>query len=89
MATLFQGLRAVTETDLVGLDNFYASMLHSYNFVNNLFYEWNKNKSSSLPVNLWGHPKSRHIHLPLALSGICTIGDLPLIHGKIDFSEVQ
>ncbi len=59
--SLFQGLQAITETDLIGLDNFYASILHSYSHMNNLFYERNKNKSSSLLVNLWGHPKSCHI----------------------------
>ncbi len=87
--SLFQGLQAITETDLNSLDNFYASMLCSYSHVNNLFYERNKNKSSSLPVNLWGHPKSHHIFFPMAVSGFCTTGDLPLIQGKIDFGEVQ
>ena len=44
---LFQGLCSVTETTLLGLDPFYASMLHSYVMVNNLFYKRNKHVASN------------------------------------------
>ncbi len=86
-ANLFQGLRIVTESSLQGMDPFYASMLRSYAFVNDLYYQ--KNKNPVLPVNLWGHPKSPHVNKTFATSGYCTVLDLPLLKGKIDFKIIQ
>ncbi len=84
---LFLGLRAVIETSLGNLNPFYASMVHSYAHVNDLFYQ--RNKNLPLPVNLWGHPKSQHIDKVMAESGFLVVNDLPLSGDKIDFRRVQ
>ncbi len=55
--------------------------------MNDLYYQ--KNKNSVLPVNLWGHPKSLHVNKTFATSGYCTVLDLPLLKGKIDFKSIQ
>ena len=80
---LFQGLHSITETTLAGLDPFYASMIWSYALVNDLFYK--KNKHLDLPINLWGHPLSKHINKVFANSGFMTVTDLPYLHKKINF----
>ncbi len=80
---LFQGLCSVPESCLDGLDPFYASMLHSYAYVNTLFYA--KNPNTNLPVNLWGNSISKTINLNFTKSGFCTVADLPLCQNKIDY----
>ena len=80
-------MRNIPESCLVGLDPFYAKILHSY-------AEWNKkNKNNKsyldLPINLWCHPESKKINHVLSDSGFYVVADLPLANGKIDFELVQ
>ncbi len=84
---LIQGMRCVKETILEGLEPFYASIIRSYALVNNIFFQ--KNRVLQLPVNLWCHPRSKHINMALAESGFCTVADLPLKNNKIDFGQIQ
>ncbi len=72
---------------MAGLDPFYASMIWSYALVNDLFYK--KNKHLDLPINLWGHPLSKHINKVFANSGFMTVTDLPYLQKKINFQAVQ
>ncbi len=48
---LVSGIHTIREDLLLGISSFYASVLHSYAFVNNLFYE--ANGQASLPYNIW------------------------------------
>ncbi len=80
---LFQGLCSVPESCLAGLDPFYSSMLHSYAYVNTLFYA--KNPNIDLPMNLWGNSRSKAINLKFAKLGFCIVADLPLCQNKIDY----
>ena len=60
--------------------------------MNNQFYEQNKqNKKNKLdlPINLWGHVKSKKINVPMCDAGFHVIADLPLLSGKIDVTAVQ
>ncbi len=81
----------VPETNLVGLDPFHTAMLCSYALVNDQFY-W-KNKSLSLPINLWGHPLSKSINKQMVNSFMVMeyfmVADLPLIRNKIDYGQIQ
>ncbi len=84
---LFQGLCSVTETTLLGMDPFYASMLCSYAMVNDLYYR--KNKHLTLLVNLWGHPLSKQINHDFTMAGFFTVTDLPITQNKINFAQIQ
>ncbi len=84
---LFQGLCYVLESALEGLDPFYSGMLHSYTYVNNLFY--NANKKLDLPINLWGHPKSQSINIQMCHQEYFMVADLPVTSGIIDHKVVQ
>ena len=84
---LVSGVCAIREDLLTRIPSFYASVLHSYAFVNNLFYE--ANGQASLPYNIWFSSIFPFCDKNWYLSGVNTICDLPLAYGKIDFPSVQ
>ncbi len=87
-AGLFQGLCQLPESALCGLDNFYALMVHSYAYVNDLFYK--KSDELQLPINIFCHPDSPKINFNMSHAGFNTLYDLPLTsENKIDFWLVQ
>ncbi len=86
LPNLFQGLCCVPELVICGLDPFYSSMLCSYTYVNNLFYK--ANKKLDLPINLWGHPKSKNINIQMCHQNYFIVADLPLTSGIIDHKVV-
>ncbi len=80
------GVRAIREDLLTEIPFFYASILHSYAFVNNLFYE--ANGQASLPYNIWFSSVFPFCDKNWCLAGVNTICDLPLTNGKIDFPAI-
>ena len=84
---LLQGLQSVPESCLAELQPFYASIICSYCHVNTLFYA--ANKYLSLPLKLWGHPKSPGINYFMCKADYYTVVDLPIIHNKIDHATLQ
>ncbi len=86
---LLQGLQSCPESVLSRMDDFYTNILRSYTFVNDLFYK--NNKMLSLPINLWGQPKSPGINMAFCASGFFTVADLLLqSNGKmIDYRAIQ
>lgn len=85
---LIQGLCTCPESALRNLDPFYAQIIQSYTMVNNLFYK--KNKSLSLPINLWGHPKSPALDKKICEIDIYTVSDLPRSqNGRINHGIIQ
>ncbi len=85
---LLQGLRHVLESCLQEMDPFYAQILQSYTYLNNLFYSGNK--SLDLPINLWGHPKLKNINYHFCHLDFYTLADLPLTsNNQINHIEIQ
>ena len=82
----FCGLCSISEGLLVKLSPFYTNMLHSFAHVNNLVFQ--SVDVSDLPQNLWFGQVYNHIDWHWYWVGFLTVGDLPIVQGKIDLSEV-
>ncbi len=80
------GIRRIRESNLHILSPFYQSMLRSYAYLNNLFYE--ANTTELLPRNIWLTSQFPFIDKDWHLAGINTLSDLPLANGKIVISYV-
>ncbi len=83
---LISGLRCLSESEIQKLPPFYASILRSYIYVNNLFYESSKDKT--LQINLWGTTGQAKIKCDWYAAGYFTIVDLPIQVGKLDFGVI-
>ena len=71
---LYGGMRQVLESDLCVLPNFYAGVILSYCWVNDLFYKNNKNLS--LSHNVWATWKAPEVNKRWVSVGLCTLNDL-------------
>ncbi len=85
---LWHWIRMVSETDLSKLPVFYTGILHSFAFVNNVFYTQNKNRISDFPLNLWCHPYSPVVNHKMCAAGYFVGKDLPMAVGKVDSTLV-
>ena len=85
--TLLAGVRAVNENLLKSLSPFYACMIHSFAFVNNLFYE--ANPEAELPHNIWFSNIFPFCDQEWYLAGVNTICDLLLTGAQIDYAGVE
>ena len=83
---LLQGLHLVSEKILNQLPPFYAGMVRSYAYTNNLFYE--AFDSSQLPQKLWCGKVYSYVDWDWVKAGFFTVSDLPLIGDKIDVIAV-
>ncbi len=84
---LITGARAIHENDLIGLTLFYTAMVHSFLYVNNLFY---KSGSEALLLrNLWFTPEIPFKHLGWCQAGFNTVLDLPFQNGEIDVYKIK
>ena len=79
---------SIRECDLAGLMPFYAAMLHSYVFVNNLFYE--ANPALLLPQNIWFTKLFPFVDRKWYLVSVNSILDIPLDGaGKVDLTALS
>ena len=83
---LLQGLCSVSEKILNQLPPFYAGVVCSYVYTNNLFYE--AFNSSQLPQNLWCGKVYPYVDWDWVNAGFFTVSDLPLVGDKIDVIAV-
>ena len=83
---LFGGMRDVCESDLHTLPPFYAGMVRSFCWVNNLFYE--KNPNLYLSHNLWATVGAPAVYLGWKRSNLLTLMDVPKINGKVDLQGI-
>ena len=83
---LLQGLHSVSEKILNLLPPFYAGVVQSYAYTNNLFYE--AFDSSQLPQNLWCGKVYSYVDWDWVNAGFFTVSDLPLVGDKIDVIAV-
>ncbi len=84
---LIGGARLVRESYLTSLTPFYHSMVRSFAYVNNLFYQ--ENKELSLPLNLWFIPGMPSVNKTWLSAGFCMVLDLPIESGKISITAVK
>ncbi len=85
---LIGGACSIRECDLAGLTPFYAAMLCSYVFVNNLCYE--ANPVLLLPQNIWFTKLFPFIDRKWYLVSVNSILDIPLDGaGKVDLTALS
>ena len=84
---LLPGLWTINENLIQKLPPFYASMLHSYAYVNNLFYE--EIKVLSLPYNIWFSPIFPFADSWWCLAGVNMVTNIPLKDGKVDVQWIM
>ena len=68
------------------LPPFYAHVIRSYAYVNNIYYE--SVDRCSLPHNLWCGKLYSHVDKDWVAAGLYTIADLPIVQGKINVKAV-
>ncbi len=83
---LLQGMHSVSEKILNQLPPFYAGVVHSYVYTNNLYYE--AFDSSNLPQNLWCGKVYPYVDHNWVNAEFFTVSDLPLDGDKIDVIAV-
>ena len=69
------------------LPPFYAHVVRSYAYVNNIYYE--SVNGCSLPHNLWCGKLYSHVDKDWVATGLYTIANLPIIQGKIDVMAIM
>ncbi len=84
---LLQGLHSISDKILEKVLPFYAQILSSYTYVNNLYYE--SMDTSDLPHNLWFGAACPTINYLWVHAGLCTVADLPIVNSKIDVIAVK
>ena len=80
------GLRLISQTLLSCLPPFYAGMLSSFAYVNNLFYQ--SIDTSCLPQNLWLGCVNNFIDYKWCAASYLTAGDLPTVDSKLDLIQI-
>ncbi len=83
---LLQGLHTISDSILQKFPLFYANVLCSYAYTNNLYYQ--DIDDSSLPQNLWCGKAFAYIDYEWITAGFFTVADLPVLDGKIDVIAV-
>ncbi len=84
--SLLSGLTAVTKQDITQLPLFYCAMIHSYAYVNSIFYQ--HNPKLQLQWNLFGTSFAPRVKWTWVCTGYLTLSDLPLSQGKLDFAQI-
>ena len=81
------GIRKVCESDLHILTPFYHSIVHSFAYINNLFFK--ANSSESLPQLIWFGPAFPFLNHEWSNAGLILLNDLPLSSGsQIDVMKI-
>ncbi len=86
-SSLWTGMHSVSESLAAQIPQFYATIVCSYSYVNNLFYE-NALNPVELPHNLWSNSVFSDVNALWCQVGFCTVPDLLVDDGKINVPAV-
>ncbi len=84
---LLQGLCSISDKILDKLQPFYATIICSYAYVNDLYYK--SDPKIELPHNLWCGSLFPYIDQDWVAAGFYTVADLPVKGGRIDVIAVK
>ena len=77
------GMVGYSEQLLKRIPNFYTEVLKAFAMVNHL------NICPTHPSNIWASVEYPGVFCPMVEVGYVEVGDLPLLHGTIDYRTVQ
>ena len=80
---MLPGVCSISDHLISHLPPFYYAMIHSFAYVNNLFFK--ANQSEHLLHNIWFSPMFPYLDRLWADRGFNTLVDIPLIDGKLMF----
>ncbi len=81
------GMTYVSDAWICDWDPFYQDIIRA--FVNLNVLACGVPLDKQLPKNLWACQENRVINIPLVKAGIVEVVDLPLVHGTVDFHQLQ
>ncbi len=84
---LIGGAQAIKESYLSGIIPFYYAMIHSYLYVNNLFYK--ANPHLELPQNIWFTSLFPYLDRKWHSARLLMVTDLPVESNKIQITAVK